>query len=369
MVLLVLWLPFIRCQFHWPGLRDWSLYGVGYTVQQPKPSLASISSMSYQNDIDVHAKEHIGYRDFLIRLDNQLDYWLFGLLRSNIIKAKKGNLIGGDYMEDYLGKNSLKESQWIEKTSKLRRFQDTLAARHINVLYCIAPGKASFAADKIPDQYLTQLQPVNNYKMMKEQLMLHGCNTINFHAWFDDLKQHPSGCKLYPDIGAHWSVYGASLALDSLLRYMSASKGVTLRAFVKTMGRRQVPDKWLDTDLRDMTNLLCEFPVDSVSYPHYAFSNADSASADRPRITVISDSYMVSMEYCTDLYQFFDSRSRVWDYCTHENYLSGAGTGRAINIADIDSSDFVIIMATERNYDKFDFGLIDTYFRSKSATR
>lgn len=361
--MLVLWLPFVEGQWGWPKIKDFSLYGVGYTVQQPPFSWQGFFDLSYQDAMDIHAKEHIGYRALLVRLYNQADYSLFGLLRSGIVHGKGAYLFGGDYIREYQGLDCLPDSTWASRTQRLRAWQDTLAQKGVTLIYCVAPGKASYAAEMLPDAAVAQCHPVNNYKLLRRHLAGAGCRYIDFHAWFDTLRGKEQE-KLFPDNGTHWSVYGGSLALDSLMGYMAQERHITLRSYHKKKGPRMHPNKWLDTDLRDMTNLLFEFHVDSVSYPEYSF-DTNSIGCYKPKVLFISDSYIYPIVYAADLYQVFDSSSRIWDYNTTVYDMHGDKTGEQVDASTIDKYDFVILMNTEKNHGKFDYGAMDAYAKTR----
>jgi hypothetical protein len=75
------------------------------------------------------------------------------------------------------------------------------------VLVILAPGKASYFPEFIPDEMATITKLNTNYEGYKAELKESTVPFIDAHQWFRNMKD-TSRYPLFPKCGIHWSKYG-----------------------------------------------------------------------------------------------------------------------------------------------------------------
>ena len=92
-------------QMHWRPFNIKPLDGYTTTTDKPELTKASFASGDYQSDIEQYISENFGFREFFIRVYNQLDYSCFrDIPNDNIIEGKDRELFLNMYLDDIIGK-------------------------------------------------------------------------------------------------------------------------------------------------------------------------------------------------------------------------------------------------------------------------
>jgi hypothetical protein len=136
-----------------------------------------------------------------------------------VVAGKKRMLYLTEYIEAYLGDNYVGAKQIEETSSVLQKVQKKLEEHNKTLIVLLAPGKGTFYPEYFPGKYSHRQKKVNNYETFAKELKEKRINVIDMNSWFLSMKgktPHP----LYIELGVHWSAYGASLAYDSLLKYI-----------------------------------------------------------------------------------------------------------------------------------------------------
>lgn len=201
-----------------PFVEEKPLYGSFTKAAKPRFKIDSLLTGSYQRNYSKWIHENIGFRSTLIRLHHQIGYWLYSKSYANAVIVGKNNyLLDKKYIyahtgQDFIGEDSIK--YMLQKTKQL---QDSLSKYNIKLFIVLAPGKASFYNEYVPDFYLKNIGKTN-YQYFSSYLKEFNINHIDFKKWFFALKKTTS-YPLFPKNGIHWSTYGALLAADSIIRY------------------------------------------------------------------------------------------------------------------------------------------------------
>lgn len=98
---------------------------------------------------------------------------------------------------------------------------------------------------------------------------------------------------LYPKQGTHWSTYGATLAMDSILNYIRNNFNYNVPQLkIKEI---ELPDDWRygDYDIGEGMNIMFPMKIDKLAYPKFEFEN--DPTVFRPSVTTIGDSYYMTL--------------------------------------------------------------------------
>jgi len=178
---------------------------------------------SYQRYAELYFEENLAVKSPLVRLRNQLEYSIFGKINAQQIYAYNGNLFrfySSSYNEGtaFIGYDAVHE-----KVRKLTQIQAYLGEK-CPVILAIAPSKTYFCEEDLPKVH-TYKTDRSNYKAIKKEALKNGIHVIDFNTYFLDIKKS-AAAPLISKSGIHWSMYGAALAMDSLVRKVEHLKHV-----------------------------------------------------------------------------------------------------------------------------------------------
>lgn len=318
-------------------------------------------SGDFQKKKEKYIEQEFGFRNFLVRLNNQLAFGLYNKAKANnVIIGKENYLYEAAYIDAYYGKNYIGDELILDKVSKLKFISDTLKKLNKNLIVIIAPGKASFFPEYIPDDFKYAQHKTNNAGFIKG-FKQEGIDFIDFNSWFIGLKpraQYP----LYPQYGIHWSIYGAAIATDSLIKYVEKLRAEDLPEFNIT--GIQTPDtlREPDNDIIKGMNLLFGMNTYKMSYP-ICNANEDSTKK-KPRLLAIGDSYWWNVFNLSISNSVF-SDGKFWFY---NKTVYPDCFNKYTEVKDIDfkeevsKSDVVLIVATEATMADIGWGFIDNCY-------
>jgi len=212
--------------FHFSKVRK--LQGDFTPKVQPQLTINNWFSGSYQDSLGEYINENIGFRNFFVRLNNQLAFSLFDFARANgVVVGKENYLYERNYIEAHLGEDYIGEELILEKVEQLVKAQEQLKQKGIDLIIVFAPGKGSFFPEFFPKEERQKTKSVSNYETFSKSIKETPLNFIDFNHWFRDLKGK-TAAPLYPKTGIHWSRFGELMAADSLLRYIEKLKDIQL---------------------------------------------------------------------------------------------------------------------------------------------
>lgn len=277
---------------YFPILKEKSLSGHFTVSSRPdskKWTWAGWFSGSFQEEFSTGFNDNVGLRRTMIRINNQYDYSLFGIIHADgFIAGKNGYLYEEDYIKEYTGKYFIGKKVLDRKIEKLYDVQRMLRERGIDLVLVLEPGKASHYPEFIPRRYHPEKSTLSNYKYLTSKLNERGMDYLDLGRWFLELKD-TSRYDLFPRYGMHWSIYGMNLAVDTLSRYISAVTGKQLPGFkVRNIELSETP-RSTDNDIEEMANLLFPMPGDTYAYPVNVFG--DDTSSRSLNVLVVGDSY------------------------------------------------------------------------------
>ncbi|MBQ3710670.1 MAG: hypothetical protein II887_08200 [Bacteroidales bacterium] len=364
LLLTLLFLPMLQTIFHFVDEKPLD----GAFVETPRP-VVTLQKLINENKQDTvkttqdsmmtWCTEQTGFRNSMIRLNNQLLYSAFGKISAiGPVKGNNGKTFFEDsYIISYIGETCLDKEKIDANTRQLKVIQDILRTKGITLLPVFALGKASYYPELIPEKYIARQRETNNYQEYLKAFHEQGVEMIDFNRWFCDQKgseEHP----VYCDLSAHWTVYAASLAMDSLVRYMEQkTQKVQAHAFIERFDNDGLKNQ--DNDLYRMMNLILPLSHNSIDNPHFGFTEGY-----KPKVLAIADSYWWTVW--------------AWNVALPENLFTDGGfwfynktiypertpiqNVESINYKqEIESQEFVLLVCTEATNHLWPYGFFERY--------
>lgn len=360
-VLVLMMAPVLQFVFQIP---QGSLYGVTYHLPKDTFTIAKWFDGSWQEHTTAYIEENIGFRPFFVRLKNQIEYQFFNRTIEWIIIGKDKYVHDKGYVREYLGYHKIPFDEARQKIEKLKYVQDVLAKRGQHLIVVIAPSRANYFRQYIPDEYKIHTKGLSNYDQYLFLAKKYQINTVDFSSWFEQQRTtnpHP----LYSKYGIHWSVYGATLASDSLLRYMQHHArrkwcDVTLDEPVATDSAHAI-----DVDLLQILNSYT-IPVG----PFYYAQTHVKQTGYFPKVLLVGDSHVWTLLESKMIRETFAQNSQYLFY-NHDRYridsavFEGLGTKEKTDVVpDLASYEFVVLVYSEAMLLDFGSGFIEATYDS-----
>lgn len=363
-LLALLFLPMLQSRYH--IVNEKPLGGAFIEAKKPVVNLKTLFNETAQDSLMNWYTEQSGFRKPLIRLNNQLLYSAFGKISANgLVKSKDENTIFAlSYIYSYIGETYLGEESIQRNTQQLKLIQDMLHTKGITLLPVFVVGKASYFPELIPDKYIAKRHETNNYEEYLKAFDEQGVEMIDFSRWFCERKDS----EVYPvycNLSSHWTLYAASLAMDSLVRYMeSKTQQTQVHANITSLDTTYLLEH--DDELCRMMNLMFPLKHNTIYQPEF-----DYTKGYKPKVLTISDSYWwIVYDWRENLHQNLFSDGGFWYYNkTIYPKRTPVQNVEAINYKqEIESQEFVLLVCTEATNDTWPYGFIERYLTSYDNT-
>jgi hypothetical protein len=353
-IILLLIMPLI--QKHTGIFLEVGLKGAIVAADKPKLSMKGWFDAGYQEKMETYLNESFGLRNYFVRFNNQIAFSLFRKASANgVIIGKQNYLYEENYIRAYYGMDFIGEDSILHRMQRLKSIQDTLEKLNKHILIVFAPGKGSFYPEFFPDKYKIR-KGKTNYEVHLKYANELGINYIDFNKYFMDHKSsfpYP----IYPKHGIHWSIYGACLVADSLIRYIEKMIGYQFADFTLNEIKIRKAEN-ADYDIADGMNLLFELKHQEMAYPEYSITT--DTSKTKPSLLVISDSFYWIL-YGIDIWKAF-SPDHFWYYNNEifpDSYAAPKKVSE-VNLSDeIGNHNIIILMASEATLPALGWGFIE----------
>jgi hypothetical protein len=313
----------------------------------------------YQQQKEKFLRDSFGLHDLCVRLNNQVNFNLFKKAGTvYVVVGKENYLYEVGYFNAYFGEDFVGEKKLDSLAERVRDIQDTLRRLNKLILPVLAPGKASFYPEFIPDKYRREPR-VSNYLYLSAAMRAKGVDHLDFNRHFIEQK-HRSDYPLYPQYGIHWSDYGAIMAFDSIVRYVELKLDRELPEIVFTNTRITDTLQNTDDDVIKAMNLLWEPRTFPMGYPSWNVKY-DSTRHHKPRLLVIADSFWWYI-YSTGLPGAVFKGDRFWFYneaMYPESYTKPIFVKDIDHAAAIRNADVILILHSEATLSRFGRGFAD----------
>jgi hypothetical protein len=366
-LMMILLVPSIQSKFKW--IKEVPLSGAFKPPVDTVNNSLSISSWfegSFQELYDDDTRYKVGFRNLLIRLNNQLSYSLYSKANAEgVIVGRRNELFEEDYIREYLGQYFVGDSVWIKKALKLKAVQDTLASMGKTLVVIFEPDKASFYPELIPSQYQQIEKQPSNYDVLSLQLKNAGVNLLDLNKYFISIK-NKTEYPLFPQCGTHWSYYGATLAADTAVSYLGLLTKTDLPdVIIKANEELDIP-RHPDYDIGLAMNLMFTIPHPKTVNPIIEIKNSNKVK--RPDVLLVGDSFYFNWLNNLIPAKVFNTCD-FWYYNKMITTSDGVQRGEATHLdfrSEVLKRDIIIIMVTGRFIHSFAWGfdeqLYDLFF-------
>ncbi len=331
-------------------------------TERPVFSKESWLKGDYQTQLRHFLAENIGFKNALIRFNNQLLFSLFKQANANsVIVGKQNYIYEESYIDSYLGNDFIGDSAVKEKVRKLKSVKDSLKKKNISLILVIAPGKGHFYPEYIPDRFINGDSLKTNYEAFLPELTKHEIPYIDFNDFFKQSKKI-ADYPLYPQAGIHWSSYGVVSVMDSMIKFIEREKAIRLPQLrVKDTEISSLP-KEADNDGEKGMNLLTNFSTETLAYPSIEFEKKD---AEKVKSLVIADSFYWMLYGKGFSAEVFDD-GQFWFY-NEQIYQPSIGFNKDVEdlkfkTDEVEKNDIVVLLQTEASLFRLGFGFIEAVY-------
>ncbi|HLO91035.1 MAG TPA: hypothetical protein VK172_07695 [Lentimicrobium sp.] len=351
---IVLILPFLQGIYQIVKLPP--LYGYIEKSEKPELSTSNWLNGEYQVKEEKYLNDNFGLRNFFIRFNNQIDYYLFKKAHANSVVVGKNNyLFETRYLDAASGRDYIGEDSINRVVERIKLIQAELEKRNKTFLIVFTPGKGTFYNEYAPENYQITDKPTN-YKTYKRLLVQNNINFIDFNSYFLKLKEK-SKYPLYPKYGIHWSYYGMAISLDSILKKVESMRNISLQDM--TMRNIEIQEaKKDDDDMIKGMNLLQNPKPEQLAYPEIVFTDLKDNDV-KPSLLVIGDSfYWKILELTKNTFEPND----FWYYNTEKHPRVSNINKLVIDLnfdEEINNHDIIILFFTETNLNVLGWGFIE----------
>lgn len=345
--------PAIQKKF--PFINSAGLKGWFKAAEIPAFNWTTWFSGEFQPNFEKGLESNIGLHAAFVRVNNQINYSFFNFASAkNVLVGKEGYLFEEGYIKGYLG-DDFPDSNIVKlKIAKAEYVQQELEKRGKHLIILFAPGKASFYPEYIPDQFSIENKKITWYDMYMKQLKNSSLNYIDFNGYFKKLKGK-TPYPLYPKQGTHWSVYGATIAMDSIINYLKYNYKIKIPTF-KVGGTDLTEDlRETDYDIGAGMNIMFPMPHGKMAYPKITFD--PDSTLFRPATLAVGDSYYWTL-MGLGLHEKVFKQNEFWFY----NRIEERQALESEIANAIDKKDIIIIIQTEVYYNNVGMGFIESAY-------
>jgi hypothetical protein len=275
-------------QMFFPFVEVKKLYGVTNKQELPEFVVKDWINFEYQPKLYQYLLENYGFRPCFIRCYNQFLFSAFGKYNTSVITyGKDGQLYEPWFIDTYYGNDFIGDSLVVEKVKRIKSVQLELEKRNTKLMVVINPGKASYYPEYIPDHKKSEKKR-NNYEAFNQYLAEYNVPYIDFNGLFmsaKDTTKYP----LFPKTGTHWSVYGGTMTLDTITRFMQNLVGrkMTDVSYTNITETTEFTDQ--DIDLENLMHLIV--PLDRGTTATIDIVYKNDSTTYKPSVICISDSF------------------------------------------------------------------------------
>ena len=351
---ILLFLPIIQSKFNFIEIKP--LEGAVTLSKDTNLSSNNWFSNVFQENEELFLKDNFGFRNFFVRLNNQVCFSFFKKVNAkDVIIGKDNYLYEESYINAYVGNDFLGKDSLDHIINRVKFINDTLEKLNKKLIIAFAPSKASFFSEYIPDKYYP-IKSNTNYKYFSDNMKTINLNIIDFNKWFLANKEK-SKYPLYPKLGIHWSMYSSVFVTDSILKYIANKIEKPISKIVtKSISVSDAKDG--DLDIAKGLNLLYDIPSYQMAYP---FITLDCINGDdKPSLLTVGDSYYWSITAfgignCFKNENFWYYNNQVYP----ESYTSSL-SANSLNIGEqVSSHDVFLILLTEPTLKRFGWGFFE----------
>lgn len=304
----------VFAQEKWHPFKLKPLAGVTFTTEKPELSLKNFASGKYQSNIEQYSRENFGFREWAIRLYNQVNYSLFNQTTCHFITpGKDGWLFYSEAYRDYYGIEPINQyktydraREWAEKNVRMmNKLRYVLKDYDVEFLCFMAPNKAEVYPEYLPYHTPAPDDAIHTAAYYDSLMTAIDFPHVEMTKWYQSMRDTASFL-LFPKRDTHWR-YSAVYGYDSLFSYMN-----DLNDF-------GIPDIHVDRLVKldtvypenDELTLNLIFPIGNDSPKYRADISVDPGR--KPKVLFVGDSFVWDLETYMPWKEFLED-VEIWFY-------------------------------------------------------
>ena len=315
------------------------LVGVSAPPQRVRPSWQTLLDGNLQKYISRQITDSIPFRPFLVRLNNEVRYELFGKAFSpRLTVGAGGQLVEAFYLDEYCQRGpdtALKNAGNL--IPLLLPIQQYYRGRNSIFVFVISPSKVAYLpeafASHCPD---SRPDGTNFLPEMTRLLRDAGISVVDSASLIQSLKHH-SDVSMFPRGGAHWNMLGAAHAADAIISEINRQANRPLAPKLSFTYEVTNRPRGTDRDLADLLNLL--FP--RIRYPVPAVVIRPSVPCDEKEVTSLNVA-LIGNSFAEHLYNALYTGGCFINQ-QYYKYLARREFGYPLQSVPIESEDFTRI--------------------------
>ena len=282
---------------HWKISLGRALSGVTEEVPVARPNLASLLDGRFQRTIAARTGSLVPYRNFLIRLNNEVVFTMLGGTPNKVVFRGKGNeLYPRSWIEEYCQRSLVRfVPQAHQRIKQLKEIQQYFLTRGVIFLYVITPSKAV----QMPDAWQPLYQCASSAEERNSTLPIYvqllresGIQFVDVAAVIANAGQH-SEQPMFPKGGVHWNSLGAAYGAQAIIQELNQVAGSLLLPELDWSYTISNEVTGSDRDFVDLLNLLLSRWTDHV--PVTTIWAKSSCTRDRLEVTIVGGSFMTAI--------------------------------------------------------------------------
>ncbi len=359
-IIIVLLLPVIQKELK--PFNEKKLKGYLPVIKKPELTVNSWNSQDYQIHEENYLKRYTGFHAPLIRLNSQIQFSVFRNPKAaRIILGKDNQLFAVNYIHSYLGTNLVNRDTCLKKIKKLKAVSDKLAGKEIQLFIAIAPGKPIYMPENIPDKFIKNKQPENNYTLYTSLFKEFNIRYLDFVPLFKQAKD-TSKYALFSKEGIHWSLYSCYMVCDTMLKFCEMLTNTELPDILSLGIAPSEKPRGSDRDISDAINLMGTLKQKNLAYHKIKIDTF--AVAPELNILVMGDSF-----YWQPWSLGFDKAFKKHNFWFYNNEVYPKEKDKPLQNAkklnlkeEIEKRDIIIIFTNETNLRNMAWGFIDSLY-------
>lgn len=294
---------------------------------KPTPNISSILDFSFQKEYEQWFHRKHGFWGYLVRLNNQLNFELFGQISSGY---KASVLLGKDdflFEQVYLASfNHLifEDSKIDLIAEKLSKLADLLHKRGKHLVLTISASKIELHPEYVQEKFIIDGREIRQSEYEKFIRKLSN-SKVKIVDSYQDFKNDysPFRLKYYNKSGAHWNELGACINSSKIISSLSKSLNKELQNYsCDQLFKRPVPSDY-DMDLVKIANLWSE---NRYSLPVMApkSKNIEIKNPYRPKVMIVGTSFVWALLKFFKKHHVFQDSNFYYYFKRKVNLRTGA---------------------------------------------
>ncbi len=363
LLLAILWTPLLQ---RVSGIfNEARLKGAYIVPERPEFSVDSFLGGSFQKKYEAYENYSFGFRPFLIKLKNSLDFILYRDIDNTDLMAGKNDVLYSRGSADRTMWGKYYNGREINNNTlaKIKFLKEKVESGGGHLIALMVPSKESVMPEYLPSSYDHAKHENSDYEDFIAGYEREGISYIDLCSYFRKLYPQ-SKYPLFTKTGFHWSTYGASVAQDTILKYCQSLLTLPIPYYERKGVEFSDTARFADADFEDLMNLYFSIQQSKYVYPKLEIVKS-SLSNHRPKVIIIGDSFFWQIKDLRKLVNIFSDDSKYWYYFRKSFPLSDeAGSDMKFLdvVQELESADFVILESSMGTLGEFPFGVTE-YFQ------